>query len=312
MAQEAQHRGGAPGPRRRWWVAGSALVIALVAVGVGAYLLVDRGSSAKTAASGAAPGTHQFLPPECAPLTGQAWRFPGPAKIESTKYELFAIGYSCSEAATWARRLAELKVPVQRSGAQTKIKGPSGFNCAAVPDATGHAYAGGCQKGQQAFGWNWNVANSRQALVPDPTTGKYHIVSLAGSDAETIIRPLAKGHYQVYVLNTSGIGFLKGFTWSPPPGWTIKSITKASGARCKVAAGKLACSGSVAPPSCLCISDGGAVTVDLAVSVHGKPLTKGKVNAFGTVGAKLRITKMAPVPYLIPGTPAAAKRQRGV
>ena len=94
---------------------------------------------------------------------------------------------------------------------------------------TGIAYAGGCQKGKQAFGWNWNVANSRQALVHGDD-GSYHVVTLSGSDAETIVRPLTKGHYQVYVLNTSGIGFVNGFTWSPPrAGRSRRSRRRAAG-----------------------------------------------------------------------------------
>jgi hypothetical protein len=312
MAKETQPRGDARGSRRRRWIALAALAIVIVVAGVGGYLAFGRGSSLPPKAA-TAPTAHVYLAPECQPVTGRAWRFPGPARIESTRYELFAISYSCSEAGTWARQLSKLQVPLQHSGALSVIKGPAGFLCAALPDATGHAYSGGCQKGKVAFGWNWNVANSRRALVHDPTTGQLRAVNLSGQDAETIIRPLTKGHYRVSVLNTSGIGFLNGFTWSPPPGWTIKSITKTTGAKCKLDSdGKVSCSGKVVPPSCLCKADGGTVTVDLAVSVHTAPLSKGKITGFGAVGAKLRITAMTPVPYLIPGTPAEAKRQHGV
>jgi hypothetical protein len=208
----------------------------------------------------------------------------------------------------WTKRLEQQKIPVFRSGKQSRIQGPSGFYCTALPDASGRAYAGGCQNGNAAFGWNWNVANSRSALVRDQS-GKYHVEKLAGSDAQTIIRPLAKGHYQVYVLNTSGIGFLNGFTWTPPPGWTITAITKTKGGSCVLDPdGKIACKGTVPPPSCLCTADGGAVTIELAVSAP----SAAKAHTFGAVGAKLRITTMTPVPYLIPGTPQEAKRQHGV
>jgi hypothetical protein len=290
------------------------VVVAVAAAGaaVGIYFAV-RGSSKENSATGArsadkALAGHQFLEPECTPVEGPRWRYPGPAKIASTSYELFAIHYDCATAGTWAKRLARLTIPVHRSGQYSRVQGPPGFYCTALPDATGHAYVGGCQKGNAAFGWNWNVANSRSALVRDET-GKYHVERLAGSDAQTIIRPLAKGRYQVYVLNTSGIGFLDGFTWSPPPGWTITKITKTTGGKCRLQSdGKVDCHGRVAPPSCLCTGDGGAVTIDLAV--RAPAASKGRT--FGAVGAKLRITNMTPVPYLIPGTPAAAKRQRGV
>jgi hypothetical protein len=298
---------------RKWRVGAVALALAAIGGVTAAIVVLVGGSSGGARSSGARESAprlagHRFLEPECAPLTGLRWSYPGPAQIGSTTYELFAIHYSCATAASWAKRLARLRIPVFRSGKQSTIQGPSGFYCTALPDADGHAYAGGCQKGETAFGWNWNVANSRKALVRDET-GKYRVVELAGSDAQTIIKPLAKGHYQVYVQNTSGIGFLNGFTWTPPPGWTIKAITKTTGGTCRLAAGgTVACKGRVAPPSCLCTASGGAVTIDLTVSAAQS--TKGQT--FGVVGAKLRITNMTPVPYLIPGTPAEAKRQHGV
>jgi hypothetical protein len=292
----------------------AAVVVVAVAAGaaVGIYFAVGGSSTDRSAKDARGAGQtrtrHQFLEPECAPVEGPRWRYPGPAKIASRSYELFAIHYDCATAGTWAKRLARLTIPVYRSGKYSRVQGPPGFYCTALPDASGHAYVGGCQKGNAAFGWNWNVANSRSALVRDET-GKYHVERLAGSDAQTIIRPLAKGRYQVYVLNTSGIGFLDGFTWSPPPGWTITAITKTTGGRCRLQSdGNVECRGRVPPPSCLCAADGGAVTIDLAV--RAPAASKGRT--FGAVGAKLRITNMTPVPYLIPGTPAAAKRQRGV
>jgi len=301
-------------PRGRYVAVG--LVAAAVAVGAasGIYLAVDGSSKERSAtgttkaAAGKSATGHNFLAPECAPLQGPSWRYPGPAKITSTSYELFAIHYDCAAAGDWAKRLARLKIPVYRSGRSSDLRGPAGFYCTAWPDASGHAYAGGCQKGDAAFGWNWNVANSRSALVRDDS-GKYRVERLSGSDAQTIIRPLAKGHYQLYVLNTSGIGFLDGFTWTPPPGWRITAITKTTGGTCRLGTGgTISCHGRVAPPSCLCAADGGSVSVDLAVRTP----SAAKGQSFGAVGAKLRITNMTPVPYLIPGTPAEAKRQHGV
>jgi len=297
--------------RRRWAVAGVAGVALLAVAGVVAYVVADgssgEGSKKSAAAEPPSVGAHRLLKPECPPVSSVRWEYPGPARISSTRYELFAINYSCAEAGRWARQLARLTVPVRKAGQMTTIRGPAGFACEALPDQTGHAYAGGCQKDRSAFGWNWNVANSRSALVRDES-GNYRARPLAGSDAQTIVKPLKKGRYQLYVQNTSGIGFLNSFTWTPPPGWTITRITKARGSTCRLDGdGTVACAGKVAPPSCLCVGDGGAVTVDLAVKVHTPSSAKNRT--YGAVGAKFRIKTMTPVPYLIPGTPAAAKRQ---
>ncbi len=228
-------------------------------------------------------------------------------------YESFAIHYSCAKAKMWTERLALLTVHVTKVGNPGKIEGPAGFACEAWPDANNHAYAGGCQAGRSvAFGWNWNVANSREVLIRDQNTGQYHMQRLSGADTETILRPLPRGHYRIEVLNTSGIGYLTGFTWTPPPGWTIHGLSKVTGAKCTLAAQKVTCSGTVAPPPCLCAGKGGTVKIDLAVSTPPPVRVHGKIEHFGTVGAKMRITHMRAVPFLIPGTPAEAKRQQGL
>jgi hypothetical protein len=287
-------------------------VVLVAAIAGGAYALFGNSSSAEKTATPKLAG-HQFFAPECAPVQAAHWVYPGPAKIGSTAYESFAINYSCDAAKTWTKRLAQLEVHVTKVGNPGKIPGPPGFNCEAWPDANNHAYAGGCQKGAKtAFGWNWNVANSRQVLMRDSETGQYHMERLGGADTETILRPLPHGHYSIEVLNTSGIGYLTGFTWTPPPGWTIKGIAKAHGATCKLAAQTVTCSGKVSPPGCLCAGNGGTVKIDLAVSTPGPEHLNGKPAILGTVGAKLHITRMTAVPYLIPGTPAAQKRQHGL
>jgi hypothetical protein len=133
--------------------------------------------------------------------------------------------------------------------------------------------------------------------------GAIQLAKVYGSDDLTIVRPLKKGHYQLYVENTSGIGFINAFTWYPPPGWTIKSITNITGARCSLVSGSVACKGTVDPPKCLCLGDGGGVTVDLAVSAIARSTEHGHLLTRGVVGAKLELNAMTPVPFLIPGTP---------
>jgi hypothetical protein len=221
--------------------------------------------------------------------------------------------YSCTSASTWTKRLAHEKIPILQTGNQTVLQGPTGFRCEAWPDANGHAYAGGCQKGTRiAFGWNWNVANRRVALVPDEY-GDVHLMKLGGADTESILQPLANGHYQLEVLNTSGIGVVTEFTWNPPAYWTITAITKSAGAHCKLVSNtEVVCKGQIAPPLCLCSNSGGIATIDLAVSIRTPKPAKGPPVSYGLEGAKLRITAMTAVPFVIPGTPQQAKRENGV
>jgi hypothetical protein len=213
------------------------------------------------------------------------------------------------------------------------IKGPPGYYCSAYPDANGFAYAGGCQSGgggdcvtkgvspgrpyakgrgctitggKKAFGWNWNVANRRVVFAHDDK-GVLHLIHVSGSDTNVSFRYL-KSSYQLEVLNTSGIGYLNGFTWTPSPGWSVTAIKKVDGASCTLTpAGKIACTGSVDPPTCLCSGDGGDVSIEFTAA----PTKKNAGYLFGGSAAQFKVTKMTPVPYLIPGTPEEAAKRRG-
>jgi hypothetical protein len=287
---------------------------------------------------------HPLTAPECAPLRGPRWSYPfGPpvrglprleAKINSNLYEVFAIHYSCKQAKAWVRRLSALKIPVKKRGDATVLKGPAGFYCSAWPDANGRAYAGGCQSkggggcvvtktasgrpyangrgckitgGKQAFGWNWNVENRRVVFAHD-AKGVLHLFHVSGSDTNIIFRYL-NGSYELDVLNTSGIGYLNGFTWTPSPGWKVTNIKKVSGASCsRTPAGKISCHGVVNPPSCLCNGDGGMAVIKFTAA----PTKKNAGYLFGGSPAQFKVTKMTPVPYLIPGTPEEAAKRDGV
>jgi hypothetical protein len=64
----------------------------------------------------------------------------------------------------------------------------------------------------------------------------------------------------------------------------------------------------VHPPSCLCTDDGGAVTVTFSASP-----TKAKAGyLFGGSPWQFKITKMTPIPYIIPGSPDEAAKRDGV
>ena len=341
-----------PDHRWRWsvgpFVAIAALVVLLVG---GAYFVFDRGSSASPAAATVSEHDlamtgltgRQLLKPECAPIKGQRWVYPvGPpvkglpnivANIKSNLYEVFAINYDCKQADAWIKKLSKLTIPIRRNGNVTVIKGPKGYYCSAWPDANGLAYAGGCQSnggggcafknnygqiyakgqgckitgGDKAFGWNWNVANRRVVFAHD-ANGVLRLMHVSGADTNLVFRYL-NGGYQLEVMNTSGIGYLDGFTWAPSPGWTVTKIKSASGASCSVTpSGKIPCAGTVHPPSCLCTGDGGVVTVTFSAT----PSSKTKGYLFGGSPWQFKVTKMTPVPYLIPGTPDEAQKRTGV
>jgi len=287
---------------------------------------------------------HALIKPECQPFKGRRWIYPiGPpvrglpnvvADISSNLYEVFAINYDCKTAAKWISKLSTLRIPVKHSGDVTVLKGPAGYYCSAWPDAEGRAYAGGCQSegggncvttknaygrpyangrgckiegGNKAFGWNWNVANRRVVFAHD-SKGVLHLIRVSGADTNVVFRYL-NGAYELQVLNTSGIGYVNGFTWTPSPGWSVKKIKKATGANCSVISeGKIHCTGTVNPPSCLCTGDGGAVSIKFTAV----PTKKDAGYLYGGSAAQFKVTKMTPVPYLIPGTPEEAEKRDGV
>jgi hypothetical protein len=323
--------------------------VAVAAVAGGTYLLVaDRSSTPKASAqnaSGPLPpqafNGQRLLAPECTPIKGPQWVYPiGPpvrglpnvvANIRSGLYEVFAINYGCKQASAWIRKLYGLRISVKRSGNVTALKGPPGYRCSAWPDANGHAYAGGCQSkggggcvsttskkyangqgckvtgGNKAFGWNWNVANRRVVFAHDDK-GALHLIHVSGSDTNVTFR-YRKASYVLQVLNTSGIGYLNGFTWAPSPGWKVTQIKSAHGATCSLTpAGQISCTGTVHPPRCLCSGDGGTVSIEFTAA----PTKKNAGYLYGGGAYQFKVTKMTPVPYLIPGTPAEASKRNGV
>jgi hypothetical protein len=329
-----------------------AAVAVVALIGGGAYAALSNGSSKPAAVAApvvtrsnplAALVGHQLLPPECMPVTGPLWVYPkGPpvsglppvvANIRSNLYEVFAINSSCKDASSWIHKLSRLKIPILHSGNATVLHGPKGYYCTAFPDANGLAYSGACQSGggghcavskeaagvqyasgygckivggDKAFGWNWNVAN-RRVVFQQNSNGVVQLIHLSGSDTNVVFRYL-NGTYQLQVLNTSGIGYLNGFTWVPSAGWKVTKIQSAAGAACSLsAAGMIWCRGNVHPPTCLC-STGGSVTVNFTAS-------RTKQNAgylFGGSPWQFKITKMTPVPYIIPGSPDQAQKRSGV
>ncbi len=208
------------------------------------------------------------LPLRSAPRSrGRRWVYPiGPpvrglpnvvANIKSDLYEVFAINYSCKQASEWIRKLSRLADPGQalrqrhraqraarllllglarRERPRVRRRLPvEGWRwLRAAEERRRHQYPNGrgCKLtgGNKAFGWNWNVANRRVVFAHDDK-GVLHLIHVSGSDTNVIFRYL-NGSYQLQVLNTSGIGYLNGFTWTPSPGWTVTRIKSSSGATC--------------------------------------------------------------------------------
>ncbi|MBV8081320.1 MAG: hypothetical protein JO186_13210 [Actinobacteria bacterium] len=291
-------------------------VAVVVAAGIGAGVYLATSGSSKTSGPPPLPDPltalhgHDLLAPECTPVSGTRWYGPGTTLITSKLYEVFAIHMSCNLARTWTQELAAHKVPILKTGNISPIKGPKGWNCSGFPDKYNHAYGGGCRKGQQAFGWNWNVVNRRVVFVPSADGGLTE-QKLAGSDAEIITRPLPNGSYQLEVMNTSGVGYLDSFTWAPPGGLEVTSIGHVNGAKCSLANNTISCVANLRPPVCICSGSGGDLIIDIALKPRS-PTPGQKGVTYGTAGSDFEITKMTPVPYLIPGTPKEAQRRGGV
>jgi hypothetical protein len=292
-------------------------VLGVIVIAAVTYFLVKPGSKSPSSAASSASvvetaiSRHQFLTPECAPITSRRWVYPGPVGIHSTMYESFSLSYPCATAKSWITKLIKEKIPFSKNGALVPVHGPAGYSCGAWADANGYAYAGGCQKGTHAFGWNWNVANPHDYFVPN-ANGHLELEKGEGSDSETIVTTLSPTRYQLEVMNTSGIGFINHFIWTPPAGWTIASVTGTSGAKCEVTtSGQVSCVGQIGPPTCLCTGGGGAATVDFTISKTTHGTVHGHPNSTGSVGATTKLVAMTAVPYLIPGTPQEAARQTG-
>jgi hypothetical protein len=229
-------------------------------------------------------------------------------QISSDMYEAYAVSYSCATVASYIRQLAGVLLPDRSFGQENPIGGVPGFDCVAYPDLNGHAYAGSCRRGAVEFGWNWNVIYS-----PTLRSGHLELKQSETAEYSAILDELGGGRYRLEVGNTSGIGSIDSFTWSPPTGMTITAVTGATGAACSLAAdGSIACHGRLPPPRCLCETNGGAVFIDFTASGL-KPTEQGGHPVFSVLGnGHVRITAMTPVPYLIPETPQELKNSRGI
>lgn len=119
-------------------------------------------------------------------------------------------------------------------------------------------------------------------------------------DADTTVRWLnTSGSYQLEVQNTSSIGYLDTFNWSPPPSMTITAVTGAVGAKCSLQNGEIHCVGKLKPPKCTCLP-GGEMTVNFTATGNNPTFADGYWTYYGIEGAFLQIETVTPVPYHIP------------
>jgi hypothetical protein len=124
------------------------------------------------------------------------------------------------------------------------------------------------------------------------------------SDSMTIVRFIdpTRNLYQIEVQNTSGIGYINSFNWSPPQGMTIIAVTSSEGGKCSLSNGDIECTAGgkgIAPPTCTC-SIGGKMTVNFTATAKQPTFQDGYWVSYGVVGAYTQIQSMTPVPYHIP------------
>ncbi|HWB23274.1 MAG TPA: hypothetical protein VG652_10340 [Gaiellaceae bacterium] len=233
---------------------------------------------------------------QCPPVKGATWVYPANVKMSSDTYEAFTVGFSCATAASYIKQIVGRTLPANAAYEEQPLPGIPGFLCTAYPDKNGHAYGGSCRKGATEFGWNLNVLFQSTDLEGDNDI-------TSNGDATVVLRLLGPGRYELEVQNTSRIGYIKSFHWTPPRKLKILAVTSSSRGKCGVdPAGEISCALSLPPPKCLCRPSGGSVTIDFttppAVVLH----IQGHAVNPGVLGARLQIVAMTPIHYLVPAT----------
>jgi hypothetical protein len=164
----------------------------------------------------------------------------------------------------------------------------------------GSAFLAGCGGGGQAptSGTPIKASPMFRGESSDPAAG---IVS--GADANSLIRSLGHNHYQLVVTNTSAIGFINTFTWTPPAGATILTVSGSDNGDCGLSHGAISCQLALRPPTCTCRGDGGTVTIGFTAKVRSS--NNGYVHGIGMQYSSFMVTSETPVPYIIPSSAGA-------
>ena len=287
----------------------------------------------------------QLLSPECAPIKGPRWVYPvgasgqGPAEHRREHQEQPLRGVRdqlrLQEGRAWIKKLSMLTIPIRHNGNVTVLKGPKGYYCSAWPDTNGLAYAGGCQSNggggcvasrttTARSTRRARAARSRVATRPSAGTGTsptaasssrttangvLHLIHVSGADTNVVFRYLNGGyqlagpeHERHRLSRRLHLGAVARLDGHEDQERERRDLQRAPG-------GEDPCVGPVQPPSCLCTGDGGVGHRH----VHARRLPpRPSGYLFGGSPWQFKVTKMTPVPYIIPGTPDEAQKRSGV
>jgi hypothetical protein len=125
----------------------------------------------------------------------------------------------------------------------------------------------------------------------------------SGPDASTIVRyvDLKHGQYQLEIENTSGLGYIKSFSWDAGSQLQLRAVKSVQGGRCQIASNQLSCSGwklGIAPPDCTCRA-GGRLVVNFTASGN-EPTFNGRYWTYYGLYSDTTVTDVNPVDYHIP------------
>jgi hypothetical protein len=274
------------------------LLSAVVGGAVLAVLLAGCGGTkaALPPAVPANPKPTEIGSTQCPPVKGATWVYPANVKMSSDTYEAFTVGFSCTTASSYIKQIVGRTLPANAAYEEQPLAGIPGFLCTAYPDKNGHAYGGSCRKGTTEFGWNLNVLFQSTDLEGDDDI-------VDNSDATAVLRPLGQGRYELEIQNTSRIGYIDSFRWTPPRQLKILAVTKSSRGNCRVdASGDIACAANLQPPKCLCRPSGGTITIDFTAPPTVVLKIQGHTVDPGILGARLQIVAMTPIHYLVAAT----------
>jgi hypothetical protein len=272
----------------------------LAIAGVVAVAAIVAGCGGKKAvlppAVPANPKPTNFGSTQCPPVKAATWVYPANVKMSSDTYEAFTVGFSCATASSYIKQIVGRTLPANAAYEEQPLAGVPGFLCTAYPDKNGHAYGGSCRKGAAEFGWNLNVLFQSTNLEGDDDI-------TSNGDATAVLRPLGQGKYELEIQNTSRIGYIKSFRWTPPPKLKILTVTSSSRGKCAVGAtGDIVCASTLPPPKCLCRPSGGSVTIEFTTPPTVVLHIQGHAVNPGVLGARLQIVAMTAIHYLVPAT----------
>ncbi len=146
-----------------------------------------------------------------------------------------------------------------------------------------------------------SASAATRAATDSPPAVNPNTLGRGTGDAVVIVRWVGPNAYQLDVQNTSGIGFIDQFVWTPPIGLTVTAVTSSEGGKCALVGGNIQCNGKMSPPACTCLA-GGELTVNFTATGLQPTFANGYLTYYGMVGAFLQITEMTPVPYHIPSS----------